>query len=151
LANYPALFVLSLPLLARPHINAAITTAHETIINNAIIDHQEYALKFAEFMIKLEGFWHSQHSKTNKAYESAKAVKEQGEQDNSPTATLQVVVAEYLKEINFLKTLEWTATEKDKVIEHQANYSALKEALNIAMAADSRVRNNIFAIIVHRF
>jgi hypothetical protein len=46
-------------------------------------------------MIKLEGFWHSQHSKTNKAYESAKAVKEQREQDNSPTATLQIVVAEY--------------------------------------------------------
>ena len=132
--------------LARPHINAAITTAHETIINNAIIDHQEYALKFAEFMIKLEGFWHSQHSKTNKAYESAKAVKEQREQDNSPTATLQVVVAEYLKEINFLKTLEHTDTEKNKVIEHQANYSALKEALYVAMAGDSKVRNNIFAI-----
>ncbi len=132
--------------LARPHITAAITTAHETIINNAIIDHQEYAYKSAKFMIKLEGFWHSQHSKTNKAYESAKAVKEQREQDNSPTATLQVVVAEYLKEINFLKTLEHTDTEKNKVIEHQANYSALKEALYVAMAGDSKVRNNIFAI-----
>ncbi len=132
--------------LARPHITAAITTAHETIINNAIIDHQEYAYKSAKFMIKLEGFWHSQHSKTNKAYESAKAVKEQREQDNSPTATLQVVVAEYLKEINFLKTLEHTDTEKNKVIEHQANYSTLKEALYVAMAGDSKVRNNIFAI-----
>jgi hypothetical protein len=50
------------------------------------------------------------------------------------------VVAEYLKEINFLKTLEHTDTEKNKVIEHQANYSALKEALYVAMAGDSKVR-----------
>jgi hypothetical protein len=47
-------------------------------------------------------------------------------------------VAEYLKEINFLKTLEHTDTEKNKVIEHQANYSALKEALYVAMAGDSK-------------
>jgi hypothetical protein len=57
--------------LARPHINAAITTAHETIINNAIIDHQEYAYKSAEFMIKLEGFWHSQWWATDGALTTA--------------------------------------------------------------------------------
>jgi hypothetical protein len=133
--------------LAHPHTTIAITTAHQAVINRATADNQRYALKLQPFKKKLEEVWTNQYQKTNEAYESAKAVKEQREQDNSPTATLQVVVAEYLKEINFLKTLEWTATEKDKVIEHQANYSALKEALDIAMAADSKVRNNIFAII----
>jgi hypothetical protein len=29
--------------LARPHITSVIPVAHETVINNAIIDHQEYA------------------------------------------------------------------------------------------------------------
>jgi hypothetical protein len=94
----------------------------------------------------LEEIWAKQYQATNEVYESAKAVKEQRE-DNAPTVTLRDFVAQYLKEINFLKTMEYTAAEKDKVIEHQANYSALKEALDIAMAADSRVRNNIFAII----
>ncbi len=57
--------------LARPHITAVIPVAHETVINNAIIDHQEYAYKSAEFMIKLEGFWHSQWWATDGALTTA--------------------------------------------------------------------------------
>jgi predicted nucleic acid-binding protein len=84
--------------LAHPHTTIAITTAHQAVINRATADNQRYALKLQPFKKKLEAVWTNQYQKTNEAYESAKAVKEQREQDKSPTATLQVVVAEYLKE-----------------------------------------------------
>jgi hypothetical protein len=123
-----------------------MTTEHMNVIIAGRVEYKLWELKITPFEKELEEIWAKQYQATNEVYESAKAVKEQRE-DNAPTVTLRDFVAQYLKEINFLKTMEYTAAEKDKVIEHQANYSALKEALDIAMAADSRVRNNIFAII----
>jgi hypothetical protein len=99
----------------------SMTTEHMNVIIEGRVEYKVWELKITPLEKELEEIWAKQYQATNEVYESAKAVKEQRE-DNAPTVTLRDFVAQYLKEINFLKTMEYTAAEKDKVIEHQANY-----------------------------
>jgi hypothetical protein len=66
----------------------SMTTEHMNVIIEGRVEYKVWELKITPLEKELEEIWAKQYQATNEVYESAKAVKEQRE-DNAPTVTLR--------------------------------------------------------------